>query len=67
MGFFSNFSAIGRINALLKQVESHIDYIATAPMSSYVDKRRVRNDCQTISVLMSEVINKNVIYRLYSI
>ena len=28
MGFFSNYNAIGRINALIKQLEPKLDYIA---------------------------------------
>ena len=29
MGFFSNYNAIGRINALIKQLEPKLDYIAS--------------------------------------
>lgn len=56
MGFFSNYNAIGRINALIKQLEPKLDYIASELQYPYsVNKERLRVECGTVSVLMSEI------------
>lgn len=56
MGFFSNYNAIGRINALIKQLEPKLDYIAGELQYPYsINKERLRVECGTVSVLMSEI------------
>lgn len=56
MGFFSNYNAIGCINALIKQLEPKLDYIASELQYPYsVNKERLRVECGTVSVLMSEI------------
>lgn len=56
MGFFSNYNAIGRINALIKQLEPKLDYIASELQYPYsANKERLRVECGTVSVLMSEI------------
>ena len=58
MGFFSNYNAIGRINALIKQIEPKLDYIAEElQYPYYINKQRLREECGTVSVLMGEIIN----------
>lgn len=56
MGFFSNYNAIGRINALIKQLEPKLDYIAGELQYPYsINKERLKVECGTVSVLMSEI------------
>ena len=56
MGFFSNYNAIGRINALIKQLEPKLDYIAGELQYPYsINKERLRVECGTVSVLMGEI------------
>ena len=56
MGFFSNYNAIGLINALIKQLEPKLDYIAGELQYPYsINKERLRVECGTVSVLMSEI------------
>ena len=56
MGFFSNYKAIGRINVLIKQLEPKLDYIARElQFPSSVNRERLRVECGTVTVLMSEI------------
>lgn len=56
MGFFSNYSAIGKINVLVKQLEPKLDYIASELQYPYsANKQRLRVECGAVSVLMSEI------------
>ena len=56
MGFFSNYNAIGRINALIIQLDPKLDYIAGELQYPYsINKDRLRVECGTVSVLMSEI------------
>lgn len=58
MEIFSGFNSIGRINVLIKQIEPKLDYIVgeiNYPATANVERLRV--ECGTISVLMSEIMD----------
>lgn len=58
MGIFSGFNSIGRINVLIKQIEPKLDYIVgeiNYPATANVERLRI--ECGTISVLMSEMMD----------
>lgn len=56
MGFFSNMNAIRKINVLIKQLEPKLDYIASELQYPHsVNKQRLRMECGTVSVLMTEI------------
>lgn len=58
MGLFSNFSAISKINTLIKQLEPKLDYIASEldyPFSA--NRERLRVECGTVAVLMTEILD----------
>lgn len=58
MGFFNDYKAIGRINALIKQLEPKIDYIEHELDYSYsVNSIRLKNECSTVAVLMTEIMD----------
>lgn len=58
MGIFDSYRAIGRINALIKQLEPKLDYISNEiqyPLTANVV--RLRAECMAVSVLMDEIFN----------
>lgn len=57
MGLFSNMSDIGRINALLKQIDPKISAILYETQSPYPNINRLKVESGSISVLMSEVMD----------
>lgn len=58
MGFFSNMGAINKINVLLKQVEPKLNFIIKECSNPYyADKNRLKVECGTVSVLMSEIMD----------
>ena len=57
MGLFSNMSDIGRINALLKQIDPKISAILYETQSPYPNVNRLKVESGSISVLMSEVMD----------
>ena len=57
MGLFSNMSDIGRINALLKQIDPKISAILYETQSPYPNINRLKVESGAISVLMSEVMD----------
>jgi hypothetical protein len=57
MGFFSTLGNVNKINTLLKQIEPKIEAIQYEANSLYPNKNRIRVECGTISVIMSEIID----------
>ena len=57
MGLFSNMSDIGRINALLKQIDPKISAILYETQSPYPNVNRLKVESGSISVLMSEIMD----------
>ena len=57
MGFFNNYKNIGKINTLLKQIEPKVEALMYESMSSCPNRDRIRVECGTISVLMSEIMD----------
>lgn len=58
MGFFSNIGAINKMNVLLKQIEPKLDFIILECSNPYTaDKAKIRVECGTVSVLMSEIMD----------
>lgn len=55
MGFFSNMSAIQRINALLKTIETKVTAIQNEAGLLHPNADRIHDDTRTICVLMSEI------------
>ncbi len=57
MGFFSSLSNVNKINTLLKQIEPKVDAIQYECSSPYPNVNRIRVECGSISVLMSEIMD----------
>ena len=57
MGIFSSFSDLNKINTLLKQIEPKLEAIQYEVNSPYPNKNRIRVECGTISILMSEIMD----------
>lgn len=57
MGLFSNMSDIGRINALLKQIDLKISAILYETESPYPNINRLKVESGSVAVLMSEVMD----------
>jgi len=58
MGFFTNYKDIGRINVLVKQIESKLDFIANeAKYPEYANSQRLKIEARTLVVLMNEIMD----------
>lgn len=55
MGFFSSLGQINRINNLLKSIEPKVNAIQYEAASPYPNINRIRVECGSIAVLMSEI------------
>lgn len=56
MGFFSSMGDINRINTLIKQIEPKVDAIQYECSSPYPNRNRIKVECGSISVLMSDIM-----------
>lgn len=56
MGFFKSYSTIGKINNLLKEIETKMNYVGAAIDTPYINRSQVLQEITHIKLLMNDIV-----------